>query len=115
MPSWYDVRIVQCIGFCEPVNVSFSDGRPPYRLPEGRIGDRAAVNGTCALRSVTEIEAECTGSAESGGEWVYNVYRYAYTQSFIYLYGHSCKKKANTELKYCNKGKFNFEPIKGLC
>ena len=115
VPSWYDVRIVQCIGFCEPVNVSFSDGRPPYRLPEGRIGDREAVNGTCALRSVTEIEAECTGSAESGGEWVYNVYRYAYTQSFIYFHGHSCKKKANTELKYCNKGKFNFEPIKGLC
>lgn len=76
VPSWYDVRIIDCIGFCEPSNVSYPDGRPSYRLPEGRIGDRELVNSTCALRAYTEISAECSGSAEDGGEWAYSVNRY---------------------------------------
>ena len=75
VPEWVNITYETCIGYCDSKNVSFNDvERESYMLQSGRVGDRLAVNGTCALLSFIEITAECIGSAADGGYWNYAVH-----------------------------------------
>lgn len=75
-PTWENITMETCVGFCESLPVSYNEeGREPYQLTVGQIGDGVTTNSTCALREMIEISAQCVGTAEDGGEWKYVVTR----------------------------------------
>lgn len=74
-PEWTFIKPKPCVGYCVAVNVNFTDfERVPYLLDQGTVGDSIVVNGTCALLTFVEIEAECVGDARDGGIWNYTLH-----------------------------------------